>query len=211
MPCDDSLDPLLRDLDQMHCELAELEARVARIAEAADAAAPGRGGVAAMQLSTRGRYAVMAMVDLATRQTLGCECGPICLAEIAARQKLSQAYLEQLFGKLRRAGLVASARGPGGGYRLARASDTIAIADIIAAVDEPIRATRCEDGGPGCLEGARLHRDGPAARPTICGTSSAGRSSISCAGSRWPTWWPAGCSAAQCSLPTRPTQRLAAE
>ena len=60
-----------------------------------------------MQLSTRGRYAVMAMVDLATQQTLGCECGPICLAEIAARQQLSQAYLEQLFGKLRRAGLVA--------------------------------------------------------------------------------------------------------
>ena len=72
-----------------------------------------------MQLSTRGRYAVMAMVDLAMQQTLGCECGPVCLAEIASRQKLSQAYLEQLFGKLRRAGLVASARGPGGGYRLA--------------------------------------------------------------------------------------------
>ena len=95
----------------------------------------------------------MAMVDLATRQTLGCECGPICLAEIAARQRLSQAYLEQLFGKLRRAGLVASARGPGGGYRLARTSDAIAIADIVAAVDEPIRATRCEEGSAGCLEG----------------------------------------------------------
>ncbi len=106
-----------------------------------------------MQLSTRGRYAVMAMVDLATRQTLGCECGPICLAEIAARQKLSQAYLEQLFGKLRRAGLVASARGPGGGYRLARGSNAIAIADVIAAVDEPMHATRCEEGGPGCIDG----------------------------------------------------------
>lgn len=105
-----------------------------------------------MQLSTRGRYAVMAMVDLATQQTLGCECGPICLAEIANRQRLSQAYLEQLFGKLRRAGLVASARGPGGGYRLAHSSDAIAIADIIAAVEEPIRATRCEEGSPGCLE-----------------------------------------------------------
>jgi Rrf2 family iron-sulfur cluster assembly transcriptional regulator len=112
-----------------------------------------------MQLSTRGRYAVMAMVDLATRQTIGCECGPICLTEIASRQRLSQAYLEQLFGKLRRAGLVASARGPGGGYRLARGSDKIAIADIIAAVDESIRATRCEEGSPGCLEGAGL--DGP--------------------------------------------------
>jgi Rrf2 family transcriptional regulator, iron-sulfur cluster assembly transcription factor len=107
-----------------------------------------------VQLSTRGRYAVMAMVDLATQQTLGCECGPVCLAEIASRQKLSQAYLEQLFAKLRRAGLVASARGPGGGYRLARGSDTIAMADIISAVDEPIRATRCPDGTPGCIEGA---------------------------------------------------------
>jgi Rrf2 family iron-sulfur cluster assembly transcriptional regulator len=107
-----------------------------------------------VQLSTRGRYAVMAMVDLATRQTLGCECGPICLAEIAARQKLSQAYLEQLFGKLRRAGLVDSARGPGGGYRLARRSDAMPIADIIAAVDEPIRATRCANGSAGCIEGS---------------------------------------------------------
>jgi len=97
-----------------------------------------------MQLSTRGRYAVMAMVDLATRQTLGCECGPVCLAEIAARQRLSQAYLEQLFGRLRRAGLVGSARGPGGGYRLARSSEAIAIADIVAAVDEPTHATREE-------------------------------------------------------------------
>jgi len=95
----------------------------------------------------------MAMVDLATQQTLGCECGPVCLAEIAARQKLSQPYLEQLFGKLRRAGLVGSARGPGGGYRLARGSDAIAIADIIAAVDEPIHATRCGTGSPGCIEG----------------------------------------------------------
>jgi len=109
-----------------------------------------------MQLSTRGRYAVMAMVDLATRQTLGCECGPVCLAEIARRQKLSQAYLEQLFGRLRRAGLVASARGPGGGYRLARGSDAIAIADIVKAVDEPIHATRCE--GHGCIDGGP---DGP--------------------------------------------------
>jgi Rrf2 family iron-sulfur cluster assembly transcriptional regulator len=106
-----------------------------------------------VQLSTRSRYAVMAMVDLATRQTLGCECGPICLAEIAARQRLSQAYLEQLFGRLRRAGLVESARGPGGGYRLARSSQLIAIADIIAAVDEPIHATRCEDGSRGCIQG----------------------------------------------------------
>jgi Rrf2 family iron-sulfur cluster assembly transcriptional regulator len=117
-----------------------------------------------VQLSTRGRYAVMAMVDLATRQTIGCECGPVCLAEIAARQKLSQPYLEQLFGKLRRAGLVGLARGPGGGYRLARPSDAIAIADIIAAVDEPIHATRCDIGSPGCIEG------GADAGPTRCQT-----------------------------------------
>jgi Rrf2 family iron-sulfur cluster assembly transcriptional regulator len=107
-----------------------------------------------MQLSTRGRYAVMAMVDLASRQAPDCACGPVCLAEIAARQHLSQAYLEQLFGRLRRAGLVCSTRGPGGGYRLARESGAIAIADIIAAVDEPIHATRCANGSPGCLEGA---------------------------------------------------------
>jgi Rrf2 family iron-sulfur cluster assembly transcriptional regulator len=113
-----------------------------------------------MQLSTRGRYAVMAMVDLASRQTIGCECGPICLAEIAGRQRLSQAYLEQLFGKLRRAGLVASARGPGGGYRLARSSTAIAIADIVAAVDEPIRATRCAEGSAGCLEEVGLQGRG---------------------------------------------------
>jgi Rrf2 family iron-sulfur cluster assembly transcriptional regulator len=104
-----------------------------------------------MQLSTRGRYAVMAMVDLASRQSVGCECGPVCLAEIAASQQLSQSYLEQLFAKLRRSGLVASARGPGGGYRLARDSDRISIAAIIAAVDEPIRATRCDDNSGPCL------------------------------------------------------------
>jgi Rrf2 family transcriptional regulator, iron-sulfur cluster assembly transcription factor len=104
-----------------------------------------------VQLSTRGRYAVMAMVDLATRQTIGCECGPICLAEIANRQQLSLSYLEQLFGKLRRAGLVGSARGPGGGYRLARSSDTITVADIVSAVEEPIHATRCHEGTGGCM------------------------------------------------------------
>src|SRR5580658_4612839 len=103
-----------------------------------------------MQLSTRGRYAVMAMVDLASRQTVGCECGPVCLAEIAASQQLSLSYLEQLFARLRRAGLVASSRGPGGGYRLARDSDRISVAAIIAAVDEPIRATRCDENSGPC-------------------------------------------------------------
>lgn len=104
-----------------------------------------------MQLSTRGRYAVMAMVDLASRQAVGCECGPVCLAEIAASQQLSLAYLEQLFARLRRSGLVASSRGPGGGYRLARDSDRISIAAIIAAVDEPIRTTRCDATSRSCL------------------------------------------------------------
>jgi Rrf2 family iron-sulfur cluster assembly transcriptional regulator len=104
-----------------------------------------------MQISTRGRYAVMAMVDLAFREAgaggLSCGAGlPVCLSDIAARQQLSQSYLEQLFGKLRRAQLVSSARGPGGGYRLARPADRIAIADIVMAVDEPIKATRCEVG-----------------------------------------------------------------
>jgi Rrf2 family iron-sulfur cluster assembly transcriptional regulator len=101
-----------------------------------------------MQLSTRGRYAVMAMVDLAAQ--VAC-CGPVSLACIAERQQLSLCYLEQLFGGLRRAGLVTSARGPGGGYRLARPAGEISIADVIAAVDEPVRATRCTIGTRGCL------------------------------------------------------------
>lgn len=109
-----------------------------------------------MELSTRARYAVMAMVDLASRQAVGCACGPICLAEIAARQQLSLAYLEQLFGKLRREGLVTSARGPGGGYRLARPSDAITVAQVVSAVDEKLRATLCGEGNPGRL-GCQTH------------------------------------------------------
>lgn len=103
----------------------------------------------------------MAMVELAARQRVGGGGGdpqharPVSLAEIAQAQLLSLAYLEQLFGHLRRAGLVASARGPGGGYRLGRPPHAIAIADIVEAVDEPIRATRCEEGAPGCLAGER--------------------------------------------------------
>lgn len=108
-----------------------------------------------MRLSTRGRYAVMAMVEMAARQRGEGRPGqrerPVSLADIAGAQQLSLAYLEQLFGRLRRAGLVASARGPGGGYRLARPPELIAVADIVEAVDEPIRATRCEEGSPGCL------------------------------------------------------------
>ena len=89
----------------------------------------------------------MAMVDLACNG----EARPVCLAEIAERQEISLPYLEQLFVKLRKGGLVKSVRGPGGGYRLARQPDSVRISDIIAAVDEPIRATRCEMGSPtGC-------------------------------------------------------------
>jgi Rrf2 family iron-sulfur cluster assembly transcriptional regulator len=104
-----------------------------------------------MQLSTKGRYAVMAMVDLASQEAAECARGLTCLADIAGRQQISQSYLEQLFGKLGRAGLVLSSRGPGGGYRLARPPPEIAIADIVAAVDEPMTATRCVIGSGGCL------------------------------------------------------------
>jgi Rrf2 family iron-sulfur cluster assembly transcriptional regulator len=112
-----------------------------------------------MQLSTRARYAVMAMVDLAARArcavpTPSGACPSVCLSEIAASQQLSLAYLEQLFSKLRRAGLVTSMRGPGGGYRLARPDNEVPIAAIAAAVDEAIHATRCEVGEPGCMAGA---------------------------------------------------------
>ncbi|MGC2203558.1 MAG: Rrf2 family transcriptional regulator [Stellaceae bacterium] len=100
-----------------------------------------------MRLSTRGRYAVMAMVDLAQHS----EGAPVSLAEIAERQEISLSYLEQLFALLRKAGLVKSVRGPGGGYLLAQDRGDTRIADIILAVDEPIRATRCTPGAPvGC-------------------------------------------------------------
>jgi Rrf2 family iron-sulfur cluster assembly transcriptional regulator len=95
-----------------------------------------------VKLSTKGRYAVMAMVDLA-RHGNG---NPVALAEIAERQNISLSYLEQLFAKLRRSGLVKSVRGPGGGYLLTHERDETRIADIILAVDEPIRATRCIPG-----------------------------------------------------------------
>jgi Rrf2 family iron-sulfur cluster assembly transcriptional regulator len=105
-----------------------------------------------MKLSTKGRYAVMAMIDIG--QQPGNE--PVSLAEIAERQDISQEYLEQLFSKLRRAGLVDSARGPGGGYRLSRPASEIPVADIITAVNEPLRVTRCEgDAVEGCVRGER--------------------------------------------------------
>ena len=104
-----------------------------------------------MKLSTRGRYAVMAMVDLA-KQSHG---HPVALADIAARQDISLSYLEQLFGKLRKGAQVRSVRGPGGGYLLARDPADMRISDIILAVDEPIKATRCTPGSP---EGCRPDR-----------------------------------------------------
>jgi len=101
-----------------------------------------------MKLSTKGRYAVMAMADLACHGRTG---RPVSLADIAQRQEISLSYLEQLFGKLRRGDLVKSVRGPGGGYVLSRSADDTRIADIVLAVDEPIRATRCRVGSPkGC-------------------------------------------------------------
>ena len=93
-----------------------------------------------MRLSTKGRYAVMAMTDLA----LNAQGRPISLSEISERQQISLSYLEQLFARLRKAGLVKSARGPGGGYALARSSDRLFVSEIVLAVDEPIKATRCE-------------------------------------------------------------------
>jgi Rrf2 family iron-sulfur cluster assembly transcriptional regulator len=92
-----------------------------------------------MRLTTKGRFAVTAMIDLALR---GGD-GPVTLAGISERQKISLSYLEQLFGKLRRHHLVDSVRGPGGGYCLARPLKTISVADIISAVDEPLDATQC--------------------------------------------------------------------
>ena len=92
-----------------------------------------------MKLTTKGRFAVTAMLDLAMQRS----SDPVTLAEISQRQNISLSYLEQLFGKMRRRALVNSVRGPGGGYRLARDMARVSVADIIAAVDEPIDSTQC--------------------------------------------------------------------
>ena len=92
-----------------------------------------------MRLTTKGRFAVTAMVDLAMRHSRG----PVTLAAISERQHISLSYLEQLFGKLRRHQLVSSVRGPGGGYNLARPASEVTVADIVTAVDEPLDATQC--------------------------------------------------------------------
>jgi Rrf2 family transcriptional regulator, iron-sulfur cluster assembly transcription factor len=96
-----------------------------------------------MRLTSKGRYAVMAMADLALH---GGAQQAVPLQDVARRQEISLSYLEQLFARMRRAGLVAGVRGPGGGYRLSRPSAATTIADIIAAVDEPIKTTRCDEG-----------------------------------------------------------------
>ena len=105
-----------------------------------------------MRLSTKGRYAVMAMADLAKNgRAADGQTRAVSLAEIAARQEISLSYLEQLFARLRKSGLVRSVRGPGGGYRLAKGAHETVVAEIVLAVDEPIRATRCAAGSPaGC-------------------------------------------------------------
>ena len=107
-----------------------------------------------MQLSTRARYAIMAMVELAWREQAGGDGrAPVTLAQIAASQQLSLCYLEQLFRGLRQGGLVRSVRGPGGGYRLDRPAATIALAEIVDAVEEPTHATRCTVDA-GCMRDA---------------------------------------------------------
>jgi len=100
-----------------------------------------------MRLTTKGRFAVTAMIDLALRG----EDGPVALAGVSERQKISLSYLEQLFGKLRRHKLVDSVRGPGGGYCIARPLEQVAVADIIRAVDEQLDATQC-GGHENCLD-----------------------------------------------------------
>ena len=103
-----------------------------------------------MRLSTKGRFAVTAMIDVGLREN----AGPVSLADIAARHQISLSYLEQLFGKLRRRSLVDSVRGPGGGYLLAREAVLITVADIINAVEESIDSTQC-GGKENCQDNHR--------------------------------------------------------
>ena len=102
-----------------------------------------------MRLSTKGRYAVMAMADLAKRG--GDQA--VTLGEIATRQDISLPYLEQLSARLRRSGLVKSVRGPGGGYRLGQPAGEMRVSDIVIAVDEPLEAVRCSSAATGCMPG----------------------------------------------------------
>lgn len=109
-----------------------------------------------MQLSTKGRYSIMAMLELAQMQETEEGLRPVSLSEISKRQDISLSYLEQLFAKLRKAELVISSRGPGGGYKLAKEIYDIKLNDITAAVEEPILVTRC--GGHGnCVRGQKCN------------------------------------------------------
>src|SRR4029450_7607690 len=103
-----------------------------------------------MRLTTKGRFAVTAMLDLALNSTHG----PVTLSGISGRQKISLSYLDQLFGKLRRRELVESVRGPGGGYNLARDASRVSVADIVRAVEEPIDSTQC-GGRENCHDNTR--------------------------------------------------------
>ena len=108
-----------------------------------------------MKLSTKGRYAMVALVDLAQQVTASDGEATTSLAEISRRQDISLPYLEQLFVKLRRAGLVASVRGPGGGYRLSRSASEIRVSDVLEAVDETVSAMHTGAGASGGSSGSR--------------------------------------------------------
>ncbi|CCQ11055.1 Iron-sulfur cluster regulator IscR [Pseudoalteromonas luteoviolacea B = ATCC 29581] len=104
-----------------------------------------------MKLTSKGRYAVTAMLDVALHASIG----PVPLADISERQEISLSYLEQLFARLRKHGLVSSVRGPGGGYLLGREAGAISVGDVISAVDESVDATRCHGSTGGCQSGLR--------------------------------------------------------
>ena len=113
-----------------------------------------------MRLTTKGRYAVTAMLDLALHE----DFGPVSLTDISRRQGISLSYLEQLFLRLRKYGLIASARGPGGGYRLQQSGADISVAEVIRAVDEQVDATRC-GGHRNCQAEQRCLTHDPVGRP----------------------------------------------
>ena len=105
-----------------------------------------------MLLSTKGRYAVMAIVELARRESAGEECAPVRLSDLAESQEIPLAYLEQIFARLKKAELVKANRGPGGGYRLMSAPSDISVAQVILASDEPMEMRRCAGKEKGCMK-----------------------------------------------------------
>ena len=164
-----------------------------------------------MRLTTKGRFAVTAMIDLALRSN----AGPVALAAISQRQQISLSYLEQLFGKLRRHELVESTRGPGGGYSLGRAAAEITVADIIVAVDEPIDATGCA-GKENCMgEDSRpVHDARPVGQPE-CQDDRVPRFHLAAEAwstSNWPracrsTWRPSSARSPPCPSSSRSRSR----